>query len=140
MGKVTEKDILAFTYEFVRKVCEVDEALLYGNYVMRFGKRELELDCAIPSYGYTLEELPDCAYPAEYHVSEYGDDEEHECIAYLCIEGRLYETLYNYEGYGYGGESAEELWRAFVRLSDKYGLYYSWCGGAVAFYDAEDLK
>ena len=136
MKNVTEKDILAFTYEFVRKVCEIDETLLYGDYVMRFGKRELELDCATPSFGYTLEELPDCAEPAEYHVREYGSDEDHECIAYLCIEGDLYETLNSYDAYGFGGEKAKELWWTLVTLSDKYGMVYSWCGGAIAFYDA----
>ena len=137
---VTEKDILAFTYEFVRKVCEIDETLLYGDYVMRFGKRELELDCATPSFGYTLEELPDCTNPAEYHVREYDSDEDHECIAYLGIEGDLYELLYYYEAYGYGGEKAEELWWDLVNLSDKYGMVYVWSGGAIAFYDAEEYR
>ena len=139
MGKVTEKDITAFACEFALKVCEIDETLIDSDHVMHVGQKEFSLDFVL-CFDITPEEAYKHTYAAEHHAREYGSDEEHECIAYLCIEGELYETLYNYEGYGYGGDTAEELWRAFVRLSDKYGMYYSWCGGAVAFYDAEDLK
>ena len=152
MRKVTEKDILAFTYEFVKKVWETDKDLLYCysddyDYVMRFGKNEIMLDdvsrFAAP-FEIPIEEiretLPGYVSPAEYHVREYDSDEDHECIAYLCIEGDLYGTLNSYDAYGFGGEKAKELWWALNTLSDKYGMVYSWCGGAIAFYDAEEYR
>ena len=149
MRKVTEKDILAFTYEFVKKVSEIDKDLLYCysddyDYVMRFGKNEIMLDdvskFAAP-FEIPMEEiretLPGYVYPAEYHVTEYSGCAEN-CIACLFVEGDLYETLYGYEAYGYGGEKAKELWWALVTLSDKYGMVYELCGGNVPFYDAKE--
>ena len=152
MRKVTEKDILAFTYEFVKKVCEIDKDLLYCysddyDYVMRFGKSEIDFNtvsCFAAPFEIPIEEiretLPGYVDSAEHHVREYISDEDHECIAYLVIEGDLYETLSSSDAYGFGGEKAEELWWALNTLSDKYGMVYVWSGGAIAFYDAEEYR
>ena len=149
MRKVTEKDILAFTYEFVKKVCEIDKDLLYYGddddyaYVMRFGKSEITLDtvsCFVAPFDIPIEEiretLPGYVYPAEYHVTEYSGCEN--CIACLFVEGDLYEILYSYEAYGYGGKKAEEIWWTLVKLSDKYGMVYELRGGNVPLYDAKE--
>lgn len=135
MRKVTEKDILAFTYEFVKKVCEIDPYLIdYSyEYVIRWDKKELPLD-SISDYEFTLEDLLDCIDPAKYHVTEYSGCDG--CIACLFVEGDLYELLYYYEGYGYGGEKAKQLLYALDEITDKYGMFYSWTGaGSIALYE-----
>ena len=139
MGKVTEKDIAAFTSDFADLVCVADISLLVDDecepysHSMRWGQRKINLYDASSLFA---DEIIERAEHTKEDVREFcGDD---KCIAYMCCEGTLYETLYNYEARGYGGEDAEKMYNALMSFSDKYGMMPVWNGGAVIFYDKED--
>lgn len=139
MGKVTEKDIAAFIYEFAHKINEIapdmlfDECGLPKERVMLWGQKSFNITVAIDHPEEVV--LLGCV-STESDVREFCDNER--CIAYLDCEGKLYETMYNYEAYGAGGEKAEKLYGALMSLSDKYGMLPVWSSGTVVFYDEED--
>lgn len=139
MGKVTEKDIAAFTSAFAKFVCVVDLGLLADDegmsysHSMRWGRRKIDLYAATDLFG---DEIIEQAEHTVEDVREFcGDD---RCIAYMCCEGRLYETLYGYEAHGAGGEDAEKLYNTLMKLSDYYGMVPVWNNGAVIFYEKEN--
>ena len=138
MGKVTEKDIAEFTSAIAHLICVINLGLIADDegepysHSMRWGQRKINLYAASELFA---DEIMEEAEHTE-DVREFCDDEK--CIAYMCCEGALYETLYNYEGYGYGDEDTERLYNTFMRLSDYYGMVPVWNSGAVIFYDKED--
>lgn len=139
MGKVTEKDIAAFMSAFTQLVCVINMGLLVDDegepysHSMRWERRKINLYDASDLFG---DEIIEQAEHTKEDVREFRNDDK--CIAYMCCEGTLYETLYNYEAYGYGDEDNERLYNTFMRLSDYYGMVPVWNSGAVIFYDKED--
>lgn len=139
-GKVTEKDIISFTVEFVNKVCTVDRGIIIrgkNDYSMRWGGKEIML-YNICKEKLTVEGVLDKFTDTEIDVKKFINNER--CIAYLICEGELYSTMYNCEGYGEGGKDAQKLLDAMNDLSNKYGMRFDWASGAMIFYDSFEEK
>ena len=137
MGESIEERVAGFTVEFVNKVTEINEELIYDNYYMHCGKKKFML-ADIARDELTAE---DClSYMHEDHkldVKEFTDKDD--CVAYMMCEGYLYEKMYGYDAYQrdiYGdGDEAKRLYDAVFRIAEKYSIWFNWHGGALVFYD-----
>lgn len=143
MGNVTEKDILSFAAEFVKRVYKINHLLIYygmKDYYIHWGNKKLMLyeiyKCVNRENDPTPEALLEKCTVTETDVGEFtGKD---KCIAYLVCEGELYNTMYYYQAYGDGGKKAKSVWSAAQSLSKKYGMWFDWSSGAMIFYESEN--
>lgn len=143
MGKLTERDIAEFAVNLAKRLCEIDEEYfddLSQDWELRWGK-----------FNVTLGDIHDCEWTAnkllefaadakdnseEVDVKEFTDNEH--CVAYLVIEGDLYEKMYYFESYGEGGEEAEKYLDALNTAVLDHNMRYDWADGAIILYDKDD--
>ena len=113
MGKVTERDIAEFAVDLTNRLFNIDEEYfddLSQDWELRWGKFNVTIG-DIHDWEWTVDKLLEFAADAkdnvgEMDVKEFTDDKH--CVAYLVIEGDLYEKMYYYEGYGEEGKEAEK--------------------------------
>lgn len=146
MGKVTERDIAEFALDFINKLSEIDEDYLdyWDQYwEIRFGNVKFTfLD--IRDSEWMAEDMLRISAQAkaepeneEPDVREFTDNEH--CVAYLVIEGDLYEKMYYCQGYGAGGEEAQKYLDALDTAVQDHNMRYDWAGGAIILYDIDDI-
>lgn len=140
MKKLTERDIVAFVVDFVRKVQEVDECLLddYGEWsIFRWGNKKITL-YDIYAGALTIDDVLENCETTEETVNDFtGHD---DCVAYLIIEGDLYEMMYNCEAYGRGGKKTKAILKAARVAANSNGLYFEWGGGSLLFFDIHEFE
>lgn len=137
MGASIEERVAGFAVEFVKKVAEINEDLIFDNYYVHCGKKKF-MFADIVWDDLTAQ---DClSYIYEDHqmdVKEFTDKDD--CVAYMMCEGYLYEKMYGYDTYQediYGdGDEAKRLYDAVFRIAEKYNLWFNWHEGALVFYD-----
>ena len=140
MGKATERDIVAFAVDFVKKVKEIDKRILgdcYSEYVFRWSNKKISLN-DIHEGDLTVDDVLEKCEVAEETVSEFTDDDE--CVAYLAAEGELYEMMYYFEAYGRGGKKAKVILKAARMAANNNGLYFEWGGGSLKFFDIYEFN
>lgn len=143
MGQFSERDIAEFAVDLTKRLCDIDEEYfeeLSMDWELRWGKFNIKLG-DIHDRRYTADELLEYAAdvkddPEETDVKEFTDDEH--CVAYLAIEGDLYEKAYYSESCGAGGEEATKYLNALNDAAEAHNMRYDWAGGAIKLYDRND--
>lgn len=144
MGQFSERDIAEFAVDLTKRLCDIDEEYfeeLSMDWELRWGKFNIKLG-DIHDRRYTADKLLEYAAdvkddPEETDVKEFTDDEH--CVAYLVIEGDLYEKMYYCQGYGAGGEEAQKYLDALDTAVQDHNMRYDWAGGAIILYDIDDI-
>lgn len=140
MGKLTERDIVAFAVDFVKKAKEIDKRILgdcHSEYVFRWSNKKISLN-DIHEGDLMVDDVLEKCEVAKETVSEFTDDDE--CVAYLAAEGELYEMMYGYEAYGNGGKKAKALFTAAEVSARNNGIYFEWGGGSLKFFDIYEFN
>lgn len=143
MGKLTERDIVEFAVDLTNRLFNIDKEYfdeLSQDWIFRWENYFVTLG-DIHDWEWTAETLLKFSAgakvdPDEPNVKEFTDNEH--CVAYLVIEGDLYGKMYNYEGYGEGGEEAKKYLEALNTAVDSHNMRYDWAGGAIKLYDIND--
>ena len=159
MGKVTEKDIIACAYEFIKEICKEDEeVLVFSGYTLSWEKRKKRIDFRELLEGYSIDELDtdeDIITENIFDLIKYNEDAKRfnliiepepevdpddDSIAIIFCEGNLYEILSIYEGFGSGGKRAERLYDMINNIAEKYGMIAGLDrAGAISLYEKGNL-
>lgn len=140
MKKLTERDIVAFVVDFVRKVQEVDECLLddYGECsIFRWGNKKITL-YDIYAGDLTVDDVLEKCGVTDETVGDFSGYED--CVAYLSADGELYEMMYYCEAYGRGGKKAKAILKAARVAANSNGLYFEWGDGSLLFFDIHESE
>lgn len=141
MGKVTERDIAEFAVDLTNRLCEIDEEYfddLSQDWELRWGKFNVILG-DIHDRKWTADKLLEFAADTkddseEIDVKEFTDNEH--CVAYLVIEGDLFEKIY----YHPCSEETGRYIEAFDTAAKNHNMRYDYTSGAFIFYDIDDTN
>lgn len=141
MGKVTERDIAEFAVDLTNRLCEINEEYfddLSQDWELRWGKFNVILG-DIHEWEWTADKLLEFAADTkddseEIDVKEFTDNEH--CVAYLVIEGELFEKIY----YHPCSEEAGIYIEAFDTAAKNHNMRYDYTSGALIFYDIDDTN
>lgn len=135
MGKATERDVAEFALDISKRLHEIYEVFFnyWGeNWILFLGK----FRCSLADIFYsewTADVLLDLAATAFYDDVKEHTGNEH-CVAYLSIEGYLFEKIY----YHPLREDSQKYIEAFDTAAKDHNMRYDFTSGALIFYDIDD--
>ena len=137
MIRSLEERAASVAVEFVRAVAKIDPYLLHDDYFMDIGTKRI-WSSWITGAGMTVADLLKEAGRRQ-EGRAYALSGKEDIVGYMMCEGDLYSKLYGYDAYQgdiYGdGDEAKKLYFKLHAISERYGLYFEWNGGALDFHD-----
>ena len=145
MGKMSNKQIIAFTKEFADRIYEIGRYSL-DEEVIRTRDITISIDFLVRlaearSDGILDEYKKQFQYPDGWYKSavrlediipRISEDESIEAVIFC--EGELWETLYYCETYGSNDKRKQAIYKAFIQIVEKYRMWYEWGNGTIYLY------
>ena len=139
---VTTEEMLNFAKDFALEVRKIGGDNLLVHTKLRMAPA-IDINLFMIEEDMDTEYLKDLTYEGEYQLREMVDedyiDADDELVGYLMCED-FYEMVYSYEAYDEHyvddelNKKAKKLYYLLYHVTEKYGLWFEWCEGAIALY------
>ena len=137
MGKFTERDAAEFAVDISKRLHDIDEEFFneWGDdWIFFFEKARFSLDDVFYSE-WSADILLYLAATECYDDVKVHTGNDH-CVAYLTIEGYLFDKMY----YHPRREDSQKYIEAFYTAAKDHNMWYNYSSGALIFYDINDKE